>query len=443
MVGKKFLYLVLMLSSWGIARGDQRPNILLIYTDNLGWGDVSCYHGDFPTPNIDRLAREGMKFTSWYAPSSMCTPSRFGLMTGRLPIRSADQLLTAIDYLNTAHANLGIRPHETTIAQVLQAQKYRTALIGKWHLGHGCPEFLPTRHGFDSFYGHTGGCIDYFTMRYGIAPDWYRNETLIDETGYATDLLTEEAVRFLQGQAAEQPFFLYLAYNCPHAGKGYDPWKREPMYVLQAKPEDLGRVAGVKDPTRRVYAAMMLALDDGVGRVLASLDRLKLANDTMVIFTSDHGASPAFGGSNGPLRGTMNTLFEGGLRVPCVMRWPGKLQPGATSDAVKSTLDLFPTFCELAGASRSELLFDGVSLASGILGGGTSSPRELFWELPHSVSLREGKWKYLRTSDEEYLFDIDSDIAEQKNLAGQEPEILKRLKTRHMQLSGEYRAARP
>ena len=420
------------------AQAAERPNILLVFSDDQGWGDVSCFHSEIPTPNIDSLARDGVKFTSWYVASSICTPSRFGLLTGRYPSRSRDRLLGALMSLGERDADRGIRGDETTIAQVLQQQGYRTALIGKWHLGHGNVGFLPPSHGFDSFYGHTAGCIDFFTMRYGIKPDWYRNEQLSDETGYATDLITDEAVRFLKEQQSDQPFFLYLPYNAPHYGKGYDPGKREVTNIMQAKPEDLARVHEIEDPTRRVFAAMVLSLDDGIGRVLAALKQRGLSDNTLVLFLTDHGGDPDYGGSSGPLRGEKGTLFEGGIRVPCLIRWPGKLKAGATCTSVCSSLDLFPTFCRLCGADASQLPLDGIDLTPLLLEGKPPKDRELFWELSRGVALRQGSWKYLRTADgEEYLFNVDDDPYEKSNLAERQPDVFARLKARHAQVAQE------
>jgi len=321
---------------------------------------------------------------------------------------------------------------------VLQQQGYRTALIGKWHLGHGNVGFLPPSHGFDSFYGHTAGCIDFFTMRYGIKPDWYRNEQLSDETGYATDLITDEAVRFLKEQQSDQPFFLYLPYNAPHYGKGYDPGKREVTNIMQAKPEDLARVHEIEDPTRRVFAAMVLSLDDGIGRVLAALKQRGLSDNTLVLFMTDNGGDPDYGGSSGPLRGEKGTLFEGGIRVPCLIRWPGKLKAGATCTSVCSSLDLFPTFCRLCGADASQLPLDGIDLTPLLLEGKPPKDRELFWELSRGVALRQGSWKYLRTADgEEYLFNVVDDPYEKSNLAERQPDVFARLKARHAQVAQE------
>jgi arylsulfatase A-like enzyme len=422
------------------ASGAPRPNILLIFSDDQGWGDVSCYHGEISTPSIDSLARDGLKFTNWYVASSICTPSRFGLLTGRYPSRSHDLLLGALMSLGEEDARRGIREDEITIAQVLRKCGYRTALIGKWHLGHGETRFLPTRHGFESFYGHTAGCIDFFTMRYGIKPDWYRDEKLIDETGYATDLITEEAVRFLKSQHPDRPFFLYLPYNAPHYGKGYDPGKREVTNILQAKPEDLARVNRIEDPTRRVFAAMVLSLDDGIGRVLAVLRERGLEDNTLVVFMADNGGDPDYGGSSGPLRGEKGTLFEGGIRVPCLMRWPGRLPPGATADFVGSSLDLFPTFCRLAGADPSAHELDGQDLTPQLLDGETLSDRELFWELRNEAALRNGPWKYLHCADgREYLFNLDQDLSEGRNLAEERADVLAKLKARCASIAAECR----
>ena len=277
-------------------------------------------------------------------------------------------------------------------------------------------------------------------MHYGIKPDWYRNEKPIDETGYATDLITDEAVRFLEKQKADQPFFLYLPYNAPHFGKGYDPGKREVTNIMQAKPEDLARVHDIEDPTRRVFAAMVLSLDDGIGRVLAALKKQGLEENTLVIFMTDHGGDPDYGGSNGPLRGEKATLFEGGVRVPCLMRWPGKFKPGTTVDSVCSSLDLFPTFCSLTGADASKFQLDGTDLTGLLFEGKAPAERELFWELKTEAALRSGAWKYLRTADDEYLFNLEKDRDEKRNLAKQHPDILARLKARHKQLAAECRS---
>ena len=443
----RILVLPLWLASSSLAA--DRPNILLIFTDDQGINDVGCYGSEIPTPNIDRLASEGMKFEQWYSASSICTPSRFGLLTGQNPSRSKDQLLSALMFMADEHKETGIQQGETTIAETLRESGYYTALIGKWHLGHGGKDLLPTRHGFNSFIGHTGGCIDFFTMTYGNIPDWYHQEVHVSENGYATELITDEAISYLEDREGEdEPFFLYLAYNAPHFGKGWSPSNQTPINIMQPQAEDLRRVSGIEDKVRREFAAMTVSLDDGVGKVIEALDANGLSEDTLVIFLTDHGGDPVYGGSNLPYRGDKATLFEGGLRVPCIMRWPGKIEAGNASDVVCSSLDLFPTFCSLAGITSDDSRLDGRNLSSVMIEGIGWSDRMLFWELGVHAELgrnpwsavRSGDWKYLQTPDDgEFLFNIAKDPYEKRNLMHIEPERFKDLRALRDNLSSSYR----
>lgn len=442
----------LVLSVCQNAGADDRPNIVLIFSDDQGVNDVGCYGSEIPTPNIDRIAARGVRFNAWYSASSICTPSRYGLLTGRNPIRSQDQLLSALMFLSTEDAARGLRPHETTIASVLKQAGYTTALIGKWHLGHGDAAFLPTRHGFSLFKGHTGGCIDYFTMTYGVRPDWYEAEQRVSRNGYATELITDEAIRFLTSQQnAKQPFFLYLPYNAPHFGKGWNPSKNETVNIMQAQGEDLQRVAFIEDKIRREFAAMVVSLDDGVGRISKSLEQLGLADNTLLIFLTDHGGDPVYGGSNKPLRGDKATLFEGGLRVPCVMSWPGHIAAGTESDQVASSLDLFPTFCKLAEADQPEGL-DGFSLVDLLETELELPQRDLVWQTGRHAELNRGTWTAIRSREmkyvrdgggTEFVFDLANDPNEQKNLAKAQPATLERLRKRAATVIGELRESEP
>ncbi|MEP6663693.1 MAG: sulfatase-like hydrolase/transferase, partial [Verrucomicrobiota bacterium] len=289
---------ILLFSCAALFAGE-KPNILFIFSDDQGMGDVSCYGSEIPTPHIDSIAKNGAKFESFYVASSVCTPSRFGLLTGKYPNRAHDNLMGALMFQIPRDDDVGIRPQEKTIAEVLQENGYRTALIGKWHLGHGLPEFAPNNHGFDYAYGTSGGCVDYFTRKYGYKPDWYRNGKPVEEPGYSTDLLTEDAVRYLAEQKSGKPFFLYLSYTAPHYGKGWDEETKKTSNILQAKDEDRARFSEIADKDRREYAGMVAALDDGVGRVLGALKKQKLEKNTLVIFACDNGADPHYGGSNG------------------------------------------------------------------------------------------------------------------------------------------------
>ena len=428
----RFLSICLALTS--AAARAERPNIVVIFTDDQGINDVGCYGSEIPTPNIDRIAEEGMKFTNFYSASAICTPSRFGLLTGRNPSRSKHQLLSALMFMADEHKSTGIQPDETTIAEKLQEADYETALIGKWHLGHGDKSLLPTSHGFDTFIGHTGGCIDFFTMTYGIIPDWYHQEEHVSENGYATELITEEAVDFLtERKDAKDPFFLYLAYNAPHFGKGYSPKDKAPVNIMQPQAADLKRVESIDDKIRREFAAMTVSLDDGVGKVLAALNDTGLAKDTLLIFLTDHGGDPVYGGSNTPYRGDKATLFEGGIRVPCLMRWPGKIDAGSTNDSLAWSIDLFPTFCNLAGVEFSQQLLDGRDLAPTLFEGKSMPERALFWELGAHAELerkpwsavRDGDWKYVQTpKDGEFLFNLADDPNEQNDRGKTDPERL-------------------
>ncbi|MEM1294994.1 MAG: sulfatase-like hydrolase/transferase [Verrucomicrobiota bacterium] len=427
----------------------ERPNIILIFSDDQGVNDIGCYGSEIPTPNIDRIAEEGVRFTNWYSASAICTPSRFGLLTGQNPSRSKHKLLSALMFMADEHKQTGIQPGETTIAERLRDVGYSTALIGKWHLGHGDKSLLPTRHGFDRFIGHTGGCIDFFTMTYGVIPDWYHQEEHVGENGYATDLITEEAIDYLrEHREAEDPFFLYLAYNAPHFGKGWSPKDQLPVNIMQAKAADLKRVDFIEDKIRREFAAMATSLDDGVGAILDALKANNLDNNTLVIFLTDHGGTPVYGGSNLPLRGDKATLFDGGIKVPCVMRWPGKIPAGMTNESLVWSIDLFPTFCELAGAPLQEDSVDGKDLSPVLWSDENWNDRTFFWELgvheeldrkPWSA-VRSGAWKYVETPSEgEFLFDLSQDPNETKNLGDSNPEKMGQMRNLRDKLAAEMK----
>lgn len=424
-----------------------RPNVVLIFTDDQGVHDVGCYGSEIKTPHIDSLARDGLKFNQWYSASAICTPSRYGLLTSRNPSRSRDRLLSALMFLSEEDGQRGLQRSEPTVVQSLSNAGYRTALIGKWHLGHGAKRFLPTRHGFQTFFGHTGGCVDYFTMRYGNEPDWYRNEELIDVTGYATDVITDEAVHFLETADGESPFFLFLSYNAPHFGKGWNDGEVKTVNQLQPPPNDLARVAEISDITRRKYAATVVNLDDAVGRVLSTLEAEQLAHNTLVIFLTDHGGDPRYGGSNAPYRGDKATLFEGGIRVPCLMRWPARINPATESNAVLWSLDIGATLSRICDASLLAES-DGLDFSSHLTGESlATSDRELYWELgQHNelergrwVALRRGQWKYVKDNGgRQFLFNIARDPLEQHNLVASHGVLFEQLETRADRLRQIY-----
>ena len=352
-------------------------------------------------------------------------------------------------FLSEEDAQRGLRSQETTYVRELQHLGYQTSLVGKWHLGHGSREFWPTQHGFDSFFGHTAGCVDFFTLRYGNQPDWYRNETLESADGYATDVITDEAIKEIKRLNSQQrPFYLHLSYNAPHFGKAWDALGGKTVNVMQPKLDDLRQVSEELDPLRRAFAAKVVGLDQSIGRVLEVLDQLAIADQTIVIFMTDHGGDPVYGGSNRPFRGDKATLFEGGLRVPAIFRWPGKIKVGSTTDEVITSLDLFPTFCKLASVDVTKQRLDGVDLSGVILHQKQLAKRDLFWELGAHVRLKRGAWTAVRSGDwkylqddqgEEYLFDLKNDPHEQKNLAHNQAEKFEQLRERRDQHLREFR----
>jgi arylsulfatase A-like enzyme len=415
-----------------------RPNILFILSDDQGMNDVSAYGSEIPTPNIDSIAKNGVKFESYYVASPICTPSRFGFLTGRFPNRSQDKLLGALMFLQTRDDVRGIRPHERTIAEVLKEDGYRTAIIGKWHLGHGLPEFVPNNHGFDYSYGTSGGAIDYFTLKYGNKPDWFRNGQPIEEKGYSTDLITADAVRYLKEHEKRKPFFLYLAYTAPHYGKGWADEIKQTTNPLQAKDSDRERFKHIEDKDRREFAGMVAAMDDGIGRVLATLKEQNLDQNTLVIFTCDNGADPRYGGSNKPFRGQKAQLFEGGIRVPCLAQWPAEIKPGSITREPVTGLDWFPTFCELAGVSRRKFPLDGQSIVPVLLKNKSLGQRVLFWQLSGFDALRIGEWKYIRTAQEEMVFDLKKDPYETNNIGKANAHLLREFKEAHSAISASF-----
>lgn len=382
------------------AEEEEPPNFVVILADDLGYADVG-FQGlrDFATPNIDRLADRGVRFTNAYVSHPYCSPSRAGLLTGRYQHRFGHVRNPKF------RAGEGLPLSETLLPQALAEAGYVSGIVGKWHLGDA-PRFHPLERGFDEFFGLLGGGHDYFKSA-GI----YAGEYLIPleahgepipVEGYLTEQLTQAAVDFVRHHA-EQPFFLYLAYNAPHG-------------PLQAPPSLLDRVSSIDDPRRQTYAAMVTSLDDGVGEVLALLEELGIGDGTMVFFLSDNGGpTPANASDNTPLRATKGTVYEGGVRVPFVLAWPGHLPAGRTYDAPVSALDIFPTAVAAAGVEAPTNL-DGVNLVPYLLGAEGAPPHEqLFWHSDEGdqFATRTAEHKLVRVLDREpELYAIGEDISE-------------------------------
>lgn len=393
-----------------------RPNFVFIMADDLGWADLSCYgRQEYATPVLDGLAAQGVRFTQGYANSAVCTATRVALMTGRYQYR----LPIGLEEPLQGRA-IGLPPEHPTIASLLRDAGYRTALVGKWHLGD-LPDYCPLKSGFDQFWGIRGGGVDYFTHELNGVNDLWDGATNIDRVGYLTDLLGDRAVTVLEGYAAgDAPFFLNLNFTAPHW-----PWigpdDEAESRRLQAKTDDPMPITHYDGGDLATYAAMMGNLDQNVGKVLLALDRLGLADNTVVVFTSDNGGerfSRMF-----PLTGRKTELLEGGLRVPVIVRWPGLTAPGTTSDAQVMTMDWLPTFLAAAGSAPDPVHpSDGIDIRPA-LAGQALPPRDLFWRFSHNGqrAVRRGALKYFKAGRNEFLFDVVADPMERGNLKARRP----------------------
>jgi len=366
------------------ARGT-RPNVLLVLVDDMGYGDIGAFGNDaVDTPTLDRLASEGLRLTQHYSASTVCAPARAGLLTGRYPHRAG-----AIDTLEGRGLDR-IALRETTLADLLKAAGYATGCVGKWHSGALDPRYHPNRRGFDEFVGFRGGWSDYWQWRLDY------NGTFRKADGrYLTDVLTEEAVGFIE-RHWEEPFFLHLSYNAPH-------------FPLQAREEDLDRFRGdetLSESVRCIYA-MNRRMDHGLGRVLGALARYGLAENTLVVFASDNGPDfhyrPDMQRFNGHFNGSKGTAYEGGIRVPAIVRWPAGLESDRTVDHLLHFTDWLPTIAELCGAASGPLPLDGVDILGPLRGGAAQTPPQRFWQWNRytpvrecNAAMRDGDWKLLR-----------------------------------------------
>lgn len=437
-------FLILMFTTFALlcqpAFGQRKKdvNFIIIFADDLGYGDVGCYgHPTIKTPNIDRMAAEGQRWTSFYTAANVCTPSRAGLLTGRLPIRNG--MCSDRRRVLFPDSDGGLPQSENTIARILKGAGYRTAAIGKWHLGH-LPQYLPTSHGFDSYFGipysNDMDRVSTLPPREAIMnarPEYFnvplmRNEEIVErpaDQNTITKRYTEEAVRFIS-ENRKNPFFLYLAHSLPHV----------PLF---ASPDFRGKSA------RGFYGDVVEEIDWSVGQILNALKKEKLAKKTVVIFTSDNGPWVLFdhhGGSAGHLFGAKGTGYEGGQRVPSVFWGPGRIKPGVVSD-MGSTLDLLPTFAKMAGVPvPDDRTYDGYDL-SGVLSARSQSPREemFYYHGTRIFAARKGDFKLyffennpagyperMRQLDTLQLYNVQHDPSEKYNLADEHPEIISDIK---------------
>ena len=411
-----------------------KPNIVYIVADDLGWKDVGFHGSDIKTPNIDRLAQTGARLEQFYA-QPMCTPTRAALMTGRYPFRYG--LQTAV--IPSGH-KFGLATDEWLLPQALKEAGYETAIIGKWHLGHADRKYWPRQRGFDYQYGPLIGEIDYFTHKQHGVLDWYRNNKPVNEVGYSTTLLGNDAVKLITAHDLAKPLYLYLTFNAPHT-----PYQAPQAYLDQYKQ--------IADPSRRAYAAMITAMDDQIGRVVAALDKKGMRDNTLIVFQSDNGGTrnAMFAGEgdmskikipvdNGPYRDGKGSLYEGGTRVVAFANWPGHITAGSTVDGMMHVVDMYPTLAGLAGASTGKSKpLDGLNVWPTISEAKPSPRTEIVYNVePFRAGIREGDWKLIWRAplpEAIELYNIALDPSENNNVAAAHPNKVAELKKRANELA--------
>ena len=417
-----------LLAASVVAAAAAQPNILVIVADDLGYGELSCQgNPQIPTPHIDSLARNGIRFTNGYVSGTYCSPTRAGLMTGRYQQRFGHEFNPGP--AEQAVKEFGISTRETLLPERLKAAGYVTGMFGKWHLGYE-PQFHPQKRGFDEFFGFLGGAHSYVDAKGDPHNLIYRGTTPVDEQAYLTEAFGREAAAFIE-QHARRPWFVYLPFNAVHA-------------PLQAGDKYQQRFAAITDVRRRTYAAMQSAMDDAVGVVLQKLATLKLEENTLIFFVSDNGGpTPSTTSGNGPLRGFKAQTWEGGIRVPFLVQWKGRLPAGRVEARPVIQLDILPTALAAAGVRAApDWKLDGVDLLPFLRGEQTGDPHAaLFWRFGPQFAVRMGNWKLVKGSgagagieqqgravvDGAELYDLSSDIGEKTNVAAQHPQKVREL----------------
>ncbi len=432
------LFALVSLSLCAAAEGPKKPNVIIVLTDDMGYADVGCYGAkDIRTPHIDRLAREGVRMTDFYSNGPVCTPTRCGLMTGRWQQRvglewaigvTSQPLVKDGDTWRTEtnYRLAGLDPIETSLARMLKSAGYSTACYGKWHLGYD-PRYSATAHGFDEFFGILGGNADMYSHLYRDGSnDLYEKTEPTKVEGYLTDRITDRAVQYIEQQGKQNPYFLYVPYNAVH-------WPFQPPNRPDTTRTYDTWYAGSRDD----YAKMLEAVDTGVGRIYAALEKSGTLDNTLFIFTNDNGGEVRLA-NNAPLFHHKATLWEGGIRVPCVLRWPGKLPQGVSNAQVGISMDLTATILAATGVEPpSDRKLDGVNLLPQLQGLAANVDRTLYWRIDRldrkQKAIRHGKWKLVLDGSNavtslDLLFDLSNDISERTNLAYRHPEVVAQLR---------------
>ena len=397
---------------------ENRPNIILIMADDLGYGDIGCFGNKFiNTPVLDKMAKEGIMLTDFHSNGAVCTPTRAALMTGSYPQRAG---LEGVIYAKLDNREYGLHTNGMSIAEYLKAVGYATGVFGKWHLGFK-PEFNPINHGFDQFFGYLSGNVDYISHRDGIGlKDWWHNTDTLYESGYVTDLITDHALEFIE-KNKDMPFFVYLPHEAPHfpyQGRN-DSADRLPGKIFNP--------LGERTDKNEAYKEMVEIMDENIGRIFEKLKVLGLEKNTIVFFCSDNGATKY--GSNGQLKGLKGTLWEGGHRVPAIVWYPKKIKSGTVSGTLMTSMDILPTFVSLASQSLV-VDVDGIDCSDLLSNSKNMEERYVFWRHSNQLAVRSGKWKYIKIEDKEYLFNLEDDIEEQNNLIDLFPKITEELKNK-------------
>jgi arylsulfatase A-like enzyme len=403
------------------AEDSRRPNVIFILSDDQGWADIGYHDSDIRTPHLDRLAAGGVRLNRHYVYPT-CSPSRVALLSGRFPSR--------FGVLAPLSATTKMRGEDARLPHGLRKLGYRTHISGKWHIGETA-EHRPLGYGFDTSYGYLRGQIDPYTHRYKFGDHviWHRNDEFVEERGHVTDLITEEAIRVIES-AEEKPFFLYVAHHSPHY-----PLNEPPKWIAPYEET-------IDDAWRRHYAAAVTHLDDGVGRIVEALERTGLRANTLIVFSSDNGGQKSWSapekeyngryaahttlGNNQPLRGWKGDLYEGGIRVPAFVNWPGRIPAGRVFETPTHVVDWFPTLIRAAGGGPADdNAAEGIDLWAALLGRSADLPqRAMYWKTPSASAVRQGDWKLIhhRRGDRNELFHLKDDPLEKDDLADKEPE---------------------
>jgi arylsulfatase A-like enzyme len=421
MLIKKLLLPVLLFTN-GLISAQTGPNIIYIMADDMGYADLSCYgQKKYKTPNLDKLASQGVRFVNAYAAAPLCTPTRTSFMTGRYPARTPVGLREPLDW-TSSDSTVGLVPATTSIATLLKKNGYETYLVGKWHLGFS-PASSPMKNGFDEFFGYHGGGIDYISHTDPAGNnDLYENDKPVKESGYMTDLLMEKTIAIIR-QERTNPFFLSLMFNAPHW-----PWQAPGDTVYPA-----GNANWRKGGSPEVYAAMIKSMDDAVGTIMKTLDDEELSDNTVVIFTSDNGGERF--SDMGEYSGGKPILKEGGIKVPAFIRWPGNIPANTISEQPIITMDWTATILALTHTKPDRRFpLDGINVIPVITGKKRGFARTFYWRVTQrnqQKAIRDGHWKYLKDEKGEYLFNVTLDRGEKTDVKEREKQLFESLKQKY------------